>query len=120
MSDYSTNMATDFLEKYKFKSWTTHSSNGLPVTDLERHERAHLIGERLCSNERWKSHGHGISREVANSELQLKIDKLEDREGLERAVRRFWALVYYIYDHGTIAKSFLSQNYSLYRVDNAH
>lgn len=114
-SQYSITMAADFLATYKFRTWT-HHRDGRPVTPDEKQTRAIEIATLLCSNERWKSHGHGITREVASGpELRLVIDKLEDQAGLEPAVRRFWALAYWIFDHSPTAKVLLSQNYVLVR-----
>ena len=115
-SNYSITMATDFLRKYKFSTWTHRRSTGEVVTQDMKTARAQEIAGLLCSNERWKSHGHGITRDVANQELQLVIDHLEDQAGLQRAVRRFWALLYYLFDKTYIGKLFISQQYALFRV----
>lgn len=115
LSQYSIKIASDFLYEYKFRNWNTHSSNGNPVTEEERKSRAVWVAEKLCSNDYWKSHGHGISRETANSELKLTIDQVESVPGLERAIRRLWALFYYTLDKSSITKMFLSDNYVLIR-----
>lgn len=113
-SQYSIQLAASFLEQYKFKSWTTHK-NGLPVTVQERKDCALVVAKKLCDHDQWRTHSHRISREVAWNELQLKIRHLEDVTGLQRAVRRFWALMYYMFDSGPLAKVFISQDYSLFR-----
>lgn len=115
LSNYSIKIASDFLDKYKFQDWDKHSSTGMPVTNEERKERALWVAEKLCSNDHWKSHGHGISRETANSELKLQIDPIESELGLESAIRRLWALFYYTLDKSPITKMFLSNNYVLIR-----
>lgn len=115
LSKYSIKIASDFLYEYKFKDWTTHSSTGKPVTTEDRKERAIWVADKLCSNDHWKSHGHGISRETANRELKLTIDPIESVLGLERAIRRLWALFYYTLDKSYISKMFLSDNYVLIR-----
>lgn len=114
-TDYVENMAIDFLFKYKFKSWLIHNSNGKAVNEQEKKDRATEISTLLASNERWKSHAHGLSREVVEKELKLKIDRLESFEGLERAVRRMWALIYWIFDRSKTAKVIFSQDYILIR-----
>jgi len=43
-------------------------------------------------------HGHGISREVAWNELKIKIQLPEDVPGISRSIRRFWALLYWLYN----------------------
>ncbi|MDP2167305.1 MAG: hypothetical protein Q8J64_03110 [Thermodesulfovibrionales bacterium] len=114
-SDYAIKMATEFLEKYKFKSWITHSSTGAPVTDVEKHDRAQEIATLFCSHDYWKSHAHGITRGIAQNPLRLKINEIESVSDLEKAVRRLWALLYWLFDRGIISKIFISQNYALAR-----
>lgn len=116
LSDYSTKMAMEFLERYKFKAWTKRKS-GLDVTPEHRRQRAEQVAKVLCSNEYWKSHSHGITRQAANTELKLHIEFPDNVPGLSRALRRFWALVYYAFDKSTISKIFFSQNYSIFRTN---
>lgn len=115
-SNYSKSIAQDFLMKYKFRNWNVRLTSGEPVTDSYKEQRSREIAELLCSNEHWKSHGHGITRDVADSKVRLAIHHLETVEGLERAVRRFWALVYFAFDRLPVSKLFLSQQYSVYRI----
>jgi hypothetical protein len=114
MTDYSVRLAAEFLEKYKFAGWMKHS-NGDKVTPEERKKRAEEISGQLGDHLKWKVHGHGISREILRSELRLKIIGAEEIDGLERAIRRLWALLYWAFDSSKIAKLMISKNYSLFR-----
>jgi len=115
-SKYSIKLASEFLNKYKFKHWLTHSSTGTDVTPSEREARANWVAEKLCSHEYWLSHGQGITREMAESgELRLKIRKFEEVAGLEKAVRRLWAIMYWLFDKGPTLKTMFSQEYILVR-----
>lgn len=114
-SQYSIQLAYDYLLNYKFRDWTTHS-NGAVVTPKEREDRANEVAQKLCSHEHWKIHSHGISRDVAWQELKLKINHPEDISGFERALRRFWALLYWIFENTPIMKIFISSNYSLLKL----
>jgi hypothetical protein len=67
-------MASEYLERYKFRNWTHHSSDNRPVTASEKQDKALKIASRLCSHTEWKVHGHGLSREVLNRELGIRID----------------------------------------------
>ncbi|MDE0186191.1 MAG: serine dehydrogenasease [Candidatus Poribacteria bacterium] len=79
----SRDLLTDWLSKYKFKDWTTHSSNDACVTDADKKKRAQEIADVLSDNERWHSHGRMISRDTLVSEpIRLKIEKLEDEPKL--------------------------------------
>ncbi|HXU71649.1 MAG TPA: hypothetical protein VN947_20085, partial [Polyangia bacterium] len=104
-----------FLENYKFKTWTTHRSDGRPVTPDDRRKRSVEVATALSSHERWKAHGHAITRDVVQQELRIEIDRPETVAGLGRALRRMWALCYYIFDRGGVAKMILSQNYAFVR-----
>ena len=116
-SDYSINLVQDYLYKYKFKTWLTHESTGNPVTDPERQERAKQVAEILCKHSLWKSHSNGINRDIAESLCMLKITKTEDIPGLDRAIRRFWALSYWVFENTRISKVFLSKDYCIIRND---
>lgn len=107
---YSSNMASEFLYKYKFRHWNVRDTTQLPVTDEYRQSRASAVGSALASHDRWKSHGHSISREVLWNEIQLKIDH-PDAE-LERAIRRVWALSYWLFDKMGLYKMLISQQYA--------
>lgn len=111
---YSIQLAAEYIEKYKFKSWT-HHQNGSPVTPQKKQDRALEIATKLCDHNQWKTHSHGISRDVAWAELTLKIDHPETVDGLVRALRRFWALFYWLFDRARLGKVFISQQYSLFR-----
>lgn len=114
-SNHSTEMVKEFLCKYKFNSWERHSSNNQPVSDKEKEERAEEIAKLLCDHSVWKSHGHTINRDAAWNECKLKITHAEDIEGLERAMRRMWALFYWIFENTMITKMFVSDNYCIIR-----
>jgi hypothetical protein len=114
-SAYSISMASEFLEKYKFKSWATHSSTGHPVTPAQRAERALDRAKALCNHDRWKAHGHGITRDVVVKELRITVDLPENTAGLERAIRSLWALFYYAMDRAPIQKIMLSADYVFVR-----
>ena len=77
--------------------------------------RAKEIAVKLCAHERWKVHSHGISRDVAWNELQLKIERPEDVPGLQRALRRLWTLLYWSFENTMVLKVYVSQNYAIFR-----
>lgn len=114
-SQYSIDIAAGYLETFKFANWTTHS-NGSPVLDAERHKRAVEIAELLCSHDEWKMHSHGIDRHtLENHPLNLKIGHPEEVPRFQRELRRLWALTYWLFETTSVAKCFVSSNYSLFR-----
>jgi len=114
-SKYSTDMVKDYLVNYKFKTWTKHSSTGVEVTDEDKKKRADEIASLLCKHSEWKSHGHAINRDVAWNKCRLKITHSESIDGLDCAMRRMWALFYWLFENTPMVKIFLSQHYCIIR-----
>jgi hypothetical protein len=114
LSQYSVQLANEYLLNYKFRDWISHS-NGATVTPQERSDRAKEVAEKLCSHEHWKVHSHGISRDILWSELRIKINHPEELADFEKALRRFWALLYWVFDNSALAKIFISSQYSLFK-----
>lgn len=112
-SDWAKKIAKEYLLAYKFKNWDVRDGSSEPVTDEYKGSRAEEIADALSSHERWKNHGHSISREVLWSELKLKIDY--PNEALERAIVRMWALLTWIFDKTNTQKLFVGESYSLVR-----
>ncbi len=114
-SRYSIDMVKNFLFSYKFKSWIQHSHNGQSVTNDDKRNRADEIANLLCSHTEWKSHGHAINRDTAWNICRLKITHSESIAGLDRAMRRMWALFYWLFENTPIVKIFVSDNYCIIR-----
>jgi len=108
-SHYSTMMASQFLFNYKFRHWRIRQTSKIEVTPEYREERAVAISEALASHDRWKNHGHAISREVLWDEIQLKIEHPDDE--LERVIIRLWALFNWIFEKTAIVKVIVSKDY---------
>jgi hypothetical protein len=110
MTKYGETWAAQYLENYKFRTWITHSSTQCPVTKEEKRSRAEKIAHLLATNESWNSHGHGITRDVAWEKLNLKIKQPEATPGLQRALRRLWALLYYSFERTPLVKVIISSD----------
>lgn len=116
-SNYSIGLVKDFLTRYKFKSWDKHKSTGTPVSLAEKEQAALEIARKFCDHTIWKSHARGIPREIAWQECKLQITHAETISGLERVLRRFWAVIYWIFENSLTYKIFISPDYSLIRQD---
>lgn len=112
-SQYSETMAAQFLQMFKFRRWTMRETSQTPVTDGDRAGRAAEIASALGSHDRWKSHGHAISRDVLWRELKLRID--HPGVDLNRAIVRLWALMNYVFDKTPIVKILCSADYRYLR-----
>jgi len=116
-SQYSIELVKNFLYQFKFKTWEVHSSDHRPVTDDDKRKKAEEIAKHLCDHKEWKSHSRGITRDAAWNECKIKIKHTEEIEGLDRAIRRFWALMYWTFENSPMAKIFVSDNYCIIRND---
>lgn len=115
-SQYSIDLVIEYLYKYKFKTWINHS-DGSVVTDKEKIKRAQEIAELLCDHSEWKIHGHAISRKAVWDVCKLKITNSETIADLDKAMRRMWALYYWIFENTEVTKVLISENYSFFRQD---
>lgn len=83
----------EWLVKCKFKNWKITRSRKLKVTKKMKVDRAGQIAEELNNTKRWHVHGHGISRDVLERDLNLMIDDFgKDRE-LSSKVRNYHSLL---------------------------
>ena len=90
--DLAIDLLVEWLPKYKFKNWTTHSSSLALVSDDEKRARALEIAQNLSDNKEWKSHGRPISREEL-ARQKLHIEKLEDSPTVYKAVTTYHELM---------------------------
>lgn len=83
----------EWLVKYKFKNWDTHSSSGQEVTLAEKEERAEDIANKLSNNSIWHSHGRSIGIETLTNFLKLKIEDYSGDDVLRELVRDYNDLI---------------------------
>lgn len=114
-SAFSSELVENYLYLYKFRTWNVHSKTGVAVTDQEKRDRAKTIAAQLCNHDLWKSHSKGITREIAWSQCMLKTTASESIDGLDRAIRRMWALFGFIFERTPVYKVFLSNNLSVFK-----
>jgi len=82
----------NWLVKYKFKNWSTHSSTGQPVSPNDKKKRAEEIAGKLGDNKLWKSHGRPINIEALES-LKLQIKDFSDLQAERGAIRKYYNLL---------------------------
>lgn len=112
-SQWSQTLASEYIQKYKFRSWTHRETTGQNVTNEYKMQRANEIATALVSHERWKSHGHAITRDVLWNEIKLKIDHPDNN--LDGAIVKLWALLTWIFDKTSSQKFICSSNYRYVR-----
>lgn len=96
-------LAIDLIEKwlanYKFKDWVQHS-DGAPVTEEEKKQRAREIASYLSDNNIWKSHSRPISIDELG-QMKLKVRDYTDDAALAELIDTYNELcMEYIADQG--------------------
>jgi hypothetical protein len=111
---FSKTLVTEWLSKYKFKFWQTHSSNGNPVTDNEKITRANEIAELLCNHGHWLTHGRSITIDDLR-EMKLKVTDFSQDAKLCDAIRRYYTLLKMSFDTTNIFKIYETTKSQIYR-----
>jgi hypothetical protein len=83
----------EWLPKYKFRNWTETETSKRPVTHEMRASRAEEIAQELCNSDKWHTHGRGISRDVLERDLKLKIDDFGNNTELNKKIRNYHNLL---------------------------
>ena len=91
--ELSISLLEEWLCSYKFKNWRSTETRRLPVDDGMKQERAKNIAAALSNTRRWHSHGHGISKDVLQSELKLQIDDFGNDAGFSNCIRNYHGLL---------------------------
>ena len=81
----------EWLVKYKFKSWNTHSNNRI-VTVEEKSKRAEEIASKLGDYTQWKTHGRPINSKNLET-LGLKINDYSHDNEKREVIRRYYKLM---------------------------
>jgi membrane-bound ClpP family serine protease len=82
-----------WLVKYKFKNWKRTTTRRLPVTPRMRRERAEEIGTKLSDTNRWYSHSRGISMNVLQRDLKLKIENIDGNPRVRESLDNYYGLL---------------------------
>jgi hypothetical protein len=110
---YVKDLAAGYLEKWKFRGWTVRTTSGMAVDTAYRRRRASEIADALCNHDLWKMHSHRLPRDVVEQNLRLRVERCESVPGLQRAMRRLWVLMYFIFENSHVVKIIMSQDYAL-------
>ena len=114
-SELSRVLVSDWLAKYKFKEWSTHSSNGQPVTPEERLSRAREIAENLCLHQNWLSHSRPIKIPELE-QLRLKINDYGKVPELQEAIWALWVNLHFFMTSSNVYKVYESESVELYKL----
>ena len=114
--NFSEELVADWLMRYKFKNWTTHSSTGQPVTREEKKKRAIEISKQLSNHGHWNTHGRSIR--IKNlEEMRVKVTNYRDNSKLYKAIRRYFILLGMSFEQQKIFKVFETPESQIMRLD---
>ncbi|NLD99254.1 MAG: Clp protease ClpP [Fibrobacter sp.] len=95
--NFSQKLVSEWLARYKFKFWETHSSSGVPVTEDEKKSRAEEIANILCKQSKWLTHGRSIKRDDLEK-MKLHITDYSIDQELNDAIVRYYTLLRMSFD----------------------
>ncbi len=90
--DLTVALLKEWLVKYKFKNWNTHS-DGSVVTPRQKEDRAREIAKVLGDNKIWYSHGRSIGVSALTHILKLKIEDYSGDAVLKPLIRDYNDLI---------------------------
>lgn len=112
--DFSKVLVTDWLSKYKFKNWHTHSTTGKSVTEEDKKKRASEIARQLCNHGLWKTHGRSITLKHLR-DMKLKITDYTENSDLSEAIQKYFTLLKMFFDSTNIFKVYETPGSQIYR-----
>ena len=112
--DFAKRLVTDWLAKYKFQRWESHSSTGQPVTEEEKKARANDIAARLCNHSFWLTHGRSIKLDDF-AQMRLLVTDYSTTLDLADAIRRYHTLLQMTFASTNIYKVFETPSSQIYR-----
>lgn len=113
--DFSFKLVSEWLHKWKFGHWQTHSSSGKPVTEEEKIFRAEEIAKELRNHSRWLTHGRSI-RMGDLQEMGLQITDYSQNIELNIAIRRYYTLVQMVFEISHVYKLFETPETQIMRI----
>lgn len=102
---FSKSLVSEWLQRYKFSRWETHSNTGQPVTVEEKKARSEEIAAKLCDHSRWLTHSRSIKIEDLR-DMRLTIIDYSQKKELCDAIRRYHVLLRMTFDGTPIYKVF--------------
>ncbi len=112
--NFSQKLVSEWLIKYKFKYWETHSSTGNPVTEEDKKQRAKEIAKKLCNHSDWLTHGRSIRIDDLQK-MKLLVTNYDENPELSDAIIRYYTLLRMSFD-ANIYKLFETCNTQIYRL----
>lgn len=113
--DFGKELVTNFLRDYKFKNWKVTETEGKPVDDNLRHERAEEIANKLADHSQWKTHSRALKIDTLCNDIKLKVNDLSETPEVCEIVERMQVLLRLIFSSSSSFKIMADKNTKLVR-----
>ncbi len=111
---YAEDLVTDWLVKYKFKTWTTTDTRHLPVTNEMKTKRAQEIAAELTNHAKWRSHGRSIKATDLHG-IGLKVIRVENDPKLNDIVNRIQTVCRLLFSSTNTYKIFATEKEKVFK-----
>jgi len=111
---FAEDLVVDWLVKYKFRSWTSTKTRGLPVTPEMRQEAAKRVATALNDHARWRSHGRSI-KAIDFDSIGLDITKVDSDATLADLVYRIQTVCRFLFEKTSTFKVFATVESKLFK-----
>jgi len=111
---YAEELVSEWLVKYKFKTWTKTEMRGMPVTQEMKEQQAKKIAGALINHSTWRTHGRSIK--VADlHNIGLRVTRVEDNPELCDVINRIQTVCRLLLSSTTTYKIFASEKEKVFR-----
>jgi hypothetical protein len=111
--EFAKDLVKGWLEKYKFKNWTTTQTIHTSVTAEMRKQRAEEVADKLCNHTNWRTHGRSLK--IDDLKDVLLIENIDDNQPLADIVYRIKTVIRLIFDTSTDYKLYFWEDFQMAR-----
>ena len=111
---YAEDLVSDWLVKYKFKTWSTTETRRLPVTTEMKTECAKKIAIELTNHAKWRTHGRSIKATDLH-DIGLQVTTLESNPQWSDVVYRIQTVCRLLFSSTSTYKIFATEKEKVFK-----
>ncbi|MGA8848242.1 MAG: ATP-dependent Clp protease proteolytic subunit [Dehalococcoidia bacterium] len=111
---YAEDLVTDWLVRYKFKTWTTTETRQIPVTAEMKTKQAQKIAAELMNHAKWRSHGRSI-KATDLQDIGLRVTRVESDPKLSDVVYRIQTVCRLLFSSTNTYKIFATEREKVFK-----
>ncbi|MDR1182690.1 MAG: ATP-dependent Clp protease proteolytic subunit [Bacteroidales bacterium] len=109
--EFAKDLVKGWLEKYKFKNWTTTQTTHKAVTAEMRKHRAEEVADKLCDHMSWRTHGRSLKMDDLKD--LLLIENIDGNQPLANIIYRIKTIIRLIFDTSTDYKLYFWEDFQI-------